>query len=66
MTSDSFYLHSDIPPGMTLDEYRRSRPREPSALRRVMAVGNRRSGRGKSGAGRARSAGGHGRAGTLP
>jgi hypothetical protein len=24
------YLESDIPPGLTIDEYRRSRPRRPS------------------------------------
>lgn len=72
MTSDHFYLHTDIPPGVTIDEYRRSRPREPNPFRHVTAIGTRRSSSGSKDAGRARSggygraAGGSGRWGTFP
>lgn len=67
--SDDFYVHTDIPPGVTIDEYRRSRPREPKARPRLIAVGvailNRRSSSGKKGAGRAQFLAGYGRTGTL-
>lgn len=39
MTSDDFYLHTDIPPGVTIAEYRRSRRRRPNAFRRVITAG---------------------------
>lgn len=66
MTDEQFYVHTDIPPGMTIDEYRRSRPRESSFLRRVMAIRTRRSSRGRKDAGQARLGSGYGCAGTLP
>ena len=69
MSDDHFYLHTDIPAGVTIDEYRRSRPREPRIRRRVIGLGlairNRRSAGGKKGSGRAQFASGYGRPGTL-
>lgn len=69
MTSDDFYLHSDIPPGMTIDEYRQSRPRDPNAgrarLAAMPAIGSRRSSRVDKRPRPARLADAYRRAGTL-
>ena len=53
MTNDEFYVHTDIPPGVTIDEYRRARPRGTKSLRRLLAVGSRRSSKRKKGLGQA-------------
>jgi hypothetical protein len=68
MMNDDFYLHTDIPPGMTMEEYRRSRPRGPKAFRGVPTVGFAGSRRSSSEEKDAEQAGfaGHRRAGTSP
>jgi hypothetical protein len=37
--SQVLYLESDIMPGLTIDEYRRSRPRRPSRWERLKSLG---------------------------
>ena len=47
--TDSFYIETTLPPGLTIAEYRRSRPpRQKFALRRTLSSARCRSGWGLS------------------